>query len=58
VAVGEGKGGNKGRSPKFSARPATLKSGSPFKHSQPLQAIGTRGTLIPLGSKYRGYKGW
>ena len=58
AAAAQGKGGNKGRPPKYSAKAALTPSGAYFTHSQPLQPVGTRGTPIPLRARYRGYQGW
>lgn len=58
AAATQGKGGNKGRPPKFSTKPALTPSNAYFAHSQPLQPVGSCGTPIPLKSKYRGYQGW
>lgn len=46
-----GKGGNRGRAPKFSTKPALTPSGDYFSHSKPLQPLS--GREIPLGAKYR-----
>lgn len=56
ASAAKGKGGNKGKPPKYSNAPALMPSGAPFAHSQPLQPLS--GREIPLGSKYRGYAGW
>jgi hypothetical protein len=45
-----GKGGNKGKAPTYSTKPALTPGGAYFTHAQPLQPLS--GREIPLKEKY------
>jgi len=51
MAGTDGKGGNKGKAPTYTTKPALTPSGAFFKHAEPLQPLS--GHEIRLKEKYR-----
>lgn len=51
ASVGNGKGGNKGKPPRYTSKPAEMSMGMPFKHEKRLAPLS--GFEIRLKEKYR-----